>query len=404
MIRDKYLDISKITTDKKILKIFEAVHRHGGILRFVGGSVRDAIAGRMGHDLNLSTDLTPDELAEACEDAGIKTTPIGLKYGTLGLVINNTLLEISSLRKTVKDDGTRSMFEFTDNWETDASRRDLTINAVYADEQGNVFDYYDGIADLEKGIVRFIGDANSRIKEDYLRILRFFRFHSLFAKTEIDKKSLKACIENREGLETLSIERIKEELIRIIMTPNAADVLEIMGNHEILLNWLPKSENLENLAFLIRLENALNLPQNYLRRFFVMYFPDKNLAENLAMRLHMTKRQKENMVKWADIKIGIENIAEPKLRRKLIYRYGKDFCIDKLLIESAKTQIVPDNLIGLIKEIEEEVVPIFPISGKDIIKIKETDNSQIGAILDKLKEDWIASDFNLSRDDLLQKI
>lgn len=403
MIRDKYLNINKITTDKSILKIFDIVHRHGGSIRFVGGAVRDAIAGKTGFDLNLSTDLSPDELAEACEDAKVKTVPIGLKYGTLGVVINNTLLEIASLRKDVKTDGRHATVEFTDDWKADASRRDLTINAVYADEQGNVFDYYNGISDLEKGIVRFIGNPDQRIKEDYLRILRFFRFHSLFAKTPVDERALKACIDNRDGLKGISIERIRDELIKIILTPNAAEVMGIMLNNGILLNWLGKSDYLGNLEFLIRMETSCEVAPDPMRRLFVLYFPDKVLAENIAVRMHMTKRQKETMIKWAASDIGLENILEEKLRRKVIYRYGKDFCIDKLLIDAAKTQFVPDNLIGLINEIKETAVPVFPVSGRDILQ-KGIDGGQIGQFLDKLEERWIAGDFSLSKEELLAKI
>ncbi len=404
MIRDKYLNINKITTDSDVLKIFDIVRSHGGIVRFVGGAVRDAIVGKKGFDLDLSTDLSPDELAEACEDAGVKTIPIGLKYGTLGVIINNTVLEITSLRKDIKTDGRHAVVEFTDNWEEDASRRDLTINAVYADEEGNVFDYYNGINDLEKGIVRFIGNADQRVKEDYLRILRFFRFHSLFAKTPIDKHALKACIDNKNGLETISIERIRDELTKIFLTHNAAEVIGIMLDNGILDNWLSPSNYLSNFDFLIHLEEGLELSPNPLRRFFALYFPNKTLAENLAIRMHLTKRQKETMIKWAENKIGLENILEEQLRRKLIFRFGKEFCIDKLIIEAARTQTIPEEISSIISDINETIVPIFPISGKDIIKAGKIENSQIGLLLDKLKEDWIASDFSLSREDLLQKI
>ena len=192
MIRDNYLDVKKIVQDKKFLKLFRVVESHGGVLRFVGGAVRDALAGLKGFDIDLATDLSPDELVEACTENGIKTVPIGIKFGTVGVIINDQVLEVTSLRKDIKTDGRHAEVVFTTDWEADASRRDLTINAVYADEKGNVFDYYNGIEDLEKGIVRFIGLPAQRIKEDYLRIMRFFRFYSIFGKTEIDKKALKA--------------------------------------------------------------------------------------------------------------------------------------------------------------------------------------------------------------------
>ncbi|MDO4184415.1 MAG: CCA tRNA nucleotidyltransferase [Rhodospirillales bacterium] len=404
MIKDRFLDISKITTDDHILRIFDIVRNHGGTVRFVGGAVRDVLSGRTGFDLDLSTDLSPDELAEACEDAGVRTVPIGLKYGTLGVLINDTLLEITSLRKDIKTDGRHAEVEFTDNWEEDAMRRDLTINAIYADERGNVFDYYNGIHDLEKGIVRFIGKPEQRIKEDYLRILRFFRFHSLFAQTPMDKKALKACIDNRDGLKNVSIERIRDEFIKILLTPNAADVIKVMLDNEILGNWLGKSEYTDNLDFLSKLEKSSNILPNAMRRLFVLYFPNKNLAENIAMRLHLTKRQKEMLVAWSNNKIGIENIVEPALRRKVIYAYGKEFCFDKLIIEAAKQMVVPEHLNDIKDMIFNEIVPIFPVSGRDVIKAGKSENSQIGVVLERLKQDWIDSDFSLSREELLQRI
>lgn len=405
MFRDNYLDIKKITDNPEIFKMFDIVRNCGGVLRFVGGAVRDAIAGRKGFDIDLSTDLSPEELLEACEDAGIKTVPIGLKFGTLGVVINGNVLEITSLRKDVSTDGRHAIVEFTDDWKEDASRRDLTINAVYADEKGNVFDYYDGISDLEKGIVRFIGNADQRVKEDYLRILRFFRFHSLFAKTKYDKKALKACIENKEGLEKISIERIRDELIKIILTPNAPKVFATMFDNDILHNWLGKSDYLSNLQFLINLEDAYdNIKPCYLRRFFVLYFPDKELAENIAVRLHMSKKEKERMIRLAENSVGVENILEEKLRRKIIYQFGKEFCLDKLLIESARKEIVPDALGNIIKEIENTEVPVFPINGRDIMEAGNVKGSKVGTILNRLEKIWMESDFCQSKEELLAQI
>ncbi len=404
MFRDNYLDIKKITDNPEIFKIFDIVRNYGGVIRFVGGAVRDAIAGKRSVDIDLSTDLSPEELLEACEDSGVKTVPIGLKFGTLGLLVNGNVLEVTSLRKDVSTDGRHAVVEFTDDWKEDASRRDLTINAVYADEKGDVFDYYDGISDLEKGVVRFIGDADQRVKEDYLRILRFFRFYSLFAKTKYDKKALKACVDNKDGLKKISIERIRDELIKIILTPNAPKVFATMFDNEILQNWLGKSDYLSNLQFLIRLEDAYGLAPCYLRRFFVLYFPDKELAENMAVRLHMTKKQKEKMIKLADNSVGVENILEEKLRRKIIYQYGKEICFDKLLIEAARKQIVPENMGQVMKAIENAETDVFPISGRDILEVRRIEGAQVGTILDKLEKMWMESDFSLSKEELLKQI
>ena len=195
MMRDGYLDISKLTTNKNILELFNVVAHNGGVLRFVGGAVRDALKGIKSSDLNLVTDLSPDELVEACTDSGYDTVPLGIKQGKIAVIIDDTQIEVSSLGKYVERDGVSNL-EFTDNWEADASTRDLTINAVYADEKGNVFDYYNGIEDLEKGFVRFIGSAGQRIKDDYSRILRYFRFYSMFGVEEPNLKAITACAEN----------------------------------------------------------------------------------------------------------------------------------------------------------------------------------------------------------------
>ena len=195
MIRDNYLDIAKLGIDKEILHLFDIVANNGGVLRFVGGAVRDALKGIKSSDLNLATDLSPEELVEACGDADIETVPLGIKQGAVGVVAGGKVVEVSSLSKYVVKNEMPELV-FTDNWEEDAARRDLTINAVYADEKGNVFDYYNGVEDLERGFVRFIGLPQQKIKEDYLRILRYFRFYSMYGIKEPHKKSFDACVEN----------------------------------------------------------------------------------------------------------------------------------------------------------------------------------------------------------------
>ena len=183
MIRDNYLDVSKLINNPKVFELFKIVSDNGGVLRFVGGAVRDALKGIKSSDLNLVTDLSPEELVEACTDAGLETAAIGIRQADIGVIFDDgSQVEVSSLGRYIDKDGV-SELEFTDNWEADASSRDLTINAVYADEKGNVFDYYNGVEDLEKGYVRFIGSAKERIKEDYLRILRFRLIFPQFRET-----------------------------------------------------------------------------------------------------------------------------------------------------------------------------------------------------------------------------
>ena len=403
MIRDNYLDINKIVKDKKIFRLFRAVENHGGVLRFVGGAVRNALRGIEGSDLDLATDLTPDELVEACMEQGLKTVPIGIKFGTVGVLINGKILEVTSLRKDIKSDGRHSEVVFTTDWEIDASRRDLTINAVYADEKGNVFDYYNGISDLENGIVRFIGNPNIRIKEDYLRILRFFRFYANFGIGDIDKKSLQACKDNFEGLKQLSGERIRDELSKILLSSQAAKVTKIMADNGILDKILPEVKHFDNMEFIINLCKKYSLEPNWLRRLFICFNPDTMLAESLANRLKFSKKDKLLFISWAENKISLEQLTNKKILATLIYRLGKDFCYNKLILEMAQQNQDIKNLSELLSFIQEIEIPIFPIKGRDLIALGLKENTQIGIILKKLETEWVESNFSLSREDLLEK-
>lgn len=406
MIRDNYLDINKIIQNKKFLKLFRAVEEHGGALRFVGGAVRDALRGLKSFDLDLATDLSPEELVEACDEHNLKTVPIGIKFGTVGVVIDNQVLEVTSLRKDVKTDGRHAEVEFTTDWEIDAGRRDLTINAVYADEKGNVFDYYNGIDDLEKGVVRFIGSPAQRIKEDYLRILRFFRFYSLFAKTPVDKKALQACNENKDGLKNLSMERIRDEFFKILLTPRAGQTIKIMAENDILGYVLPapKDDNIDKLDFFINDVNVNILPPDPVRRMFILYTPQEDLAENMATRMKFSKKQKQDFIEWARINVSLDDFIIPQELKKMIYLHGKDFAKNKLLIEQALQKRIIPSTADIVKSIDETEVPVFPLRGKDIIETGIADNRQIGAVLDNLEQIWVNSDFQLSKEQLLSHL
>ncbi len=403
MMKSGYLDMRKIVRSPHIVKLFEAVEEHGGTLRFVGGAVRDTLAGLSGFDLDLATDLSPDELVEACMDFRLKTMPIGLKSDTTGVVIDNQILEVASLKRHVLLDSGRTEEVFTDDWSADAAERDLTINAVYADLRGNVFDYYNGIDDLEHGIVRFIGSAESQIKKDYLRIMRFFRFYSKFAKTPMDKEALEACIKLKDGLRSVAIERVRDELFKLLVTPNVTETLRIIFDNNILGYFLPPSQHLDALWRLTKIVADAQYEGNFLRRLFVLYQPNASEAENIAGVLRFTKKQKETFIKWAKINLDAEHMISPQERLKYVYRYGKQWLIDKILLEIAIRNLHINRLGEVLREIENAVVPIFPLRGRDVAA-KINDGAQIGRALAMLEQRWIDSDFTLTRDELLQTL
>ena len=401
MIRDNYLNIKTLIKNRKIMRLFKVVTKHGGVLRFVGGAVRDALKGIEGSDLDFATDLSPDELVEACNEEGLKTIAIGIKYGTVGVIIDEQILEITSLRKDIKTDGRHAEVEFTDNWEADASRRDLTINAVYADENGNVFDYYNGIEDLESGKVKFIGSADKRIKEDFLRILRFFRFYSMFGIGEPDKKALKACAENNENLKTLPMERIREELFKLLLTPQAVKTIKVMQDNNILSYVMPDGRFLENLDYMKKLFNGKDLASKHLLYLFILYQPDEAMAENMAVRLKFSKKEKQKFLKWATININLKDFTNKNLLKLLAYEHGKDFCLEQFLLSAARSQETLPDFWNLYEQIENMEVPIFPIKGKDLLQ-EGLVSEQIGKRLKYLEQKWLESDFTLNKDELLQ--
>lgn len=404
MIKTEFLDISRIVKDKSIFKLFDAVESHGGALRFVGGAVRDVLAGLEGFELDLATDLSPDELVEACQDCGLKTVPVGLKYATTGVVINNNILKVSSLQKGKSSSKSADSPEFTDDWSFDASKRDLTINAVYADQHGNVFDYYNGTSDLENGIIRFIGNPLERIQEQPVRIMRFFRFYSIFGKGMPDLKSLKACVENKNLLRSVSVEQIRDELFKIFITRNAIETLKIMFENSILDFILPDSDKLKALKNLSCLIESYNLKPDALRRLFLLYVPDVTLAENLAMRLHLTKLQKKRLLQWARFDFDLSKATSKTYLRQAVYRFGAEFCKDKALINLALSNISDFELINLYEQLDKIVVPTLPISGADLVKNNLCEPAQTRQTLEMLQEKWIDSDFMLSKEELLAMV
>lgn len=401
-MKSEYLDMTPIVRSKNILKLFSAVEEHGGTLRFVGGAVRDTLAGLTGFDLDLATDLSPDELVEACQDMRLKTVPVGLKFGTTGVIIDNQILQVSSLKKHIKV-GHKREEVFTDDWSADAATRDLTINAVYADSKGNVFDYYNGIDDLEHGVVRFIGSAEERIKEEPLRIMRFFRFYSKFGKAPIDAEALSTCIKLKDELRKVAIEQVRDELFKLLVTPNASTVMKLIYEHDILGYFLPVSEHLNALERLTKVVADAQYEGNFLRRLFVLYQPNVAQAENIANNLRFTKKQKETFIKWAKISLDADIIASAQQRLRYVYRYGKQFTIDKILLFAAIKNVNSQVLTDILKEIENDVVPVFPIRGRDLIG-RIGNGEQVGRVLSKLEQQWIDSGFNLTRDELLRAL
>jgi len=231
--------------------VIEVLTKNGGAARFVGGAVRNALLGEAVGDIDIATPLVPDEVMQRLQAARLGAVPTGIAHGTITAVSGGKPFEITTLRRDVETFGRRAVVAYTTNWAEDAARRDFTINALYADQDGVVFDYFDGLADLAARRVRFVGDATTRIREDYLRILRLFRFHAWYGRGEFDEEALAAATAEKAGLKLLSGERVQKEMLRLLEASDPSPALEQMERAKILAQILPAGFRLPRLKRLL---------------------------------------------------------------------------------------------------------------------------------------------------------
>ena len=391
MFHPEYIESNKLITNQDILKLFNLVEKHGGLLRFVGGAVRDAITGFPRANIDLVTDMSPSEFSDMCDDEGLRCVPIGIQFFTMGVVINNSFFKVTSLNseeEAVKDE-----------WKEDASKRDLTINAVYADDKGNVFDYYNGIKDLENGVIKFIGKPEENINSDYIRIMRFFRFCAMFGRN-IDRKSLKACIKNKHLLKKVSVDKIKEELFKIMTAPYAVRALELVFDNAILDFLIAPPKNLNAMDKLDNLVKNLGIEKSIIRRILVIFQPDIKRANRLADIFRLNKEEKEYLLALCSSKLTISNFKDSVSINKSLYRYGKELCRDMWICLNLEN---PDfhTIKSTLNTLDSTIIPTFPVNGKDLIKIG-AETKFLGLYLDVLKKEWFEKGCSLSKDDLLK--
>ena len=392
MFHPEYLNPKKLVANDDLKKLFKLVEKHGGVLRLVGGAVRDTIAGFPRSNIDLLTDLSPSEFSDMCDDESLRCIPIGIQFFTIGVMVNSSFFKVTSL--SPEEDNLK------DEWKTDASKRDLTINAVYADEKGNVFDYYNGIKDLENGVIKFIGKPEENIENDYIRIMRFFRFCAMFGK-KIDRKSLKACIKNKDLLKKVSADKIKEELFKIMLAPYAVRALELIFDNGILDFLIAKPKNLDNLNKLENLVNELGLDKSIIRRIFVIFQPDSKRANRLADIFRLNKEQKEHFLNLANSKLTEKNFKDTVSITKTIYQYGKELTKDIWLFLNIDNTDY-SNIKDILNTVDSIKISKFPIIGKDLITLG-ADTRFLGLYIDVLKKEWFDSGCTLSKKYLLQK-
>jgi poly(A) polymerase len=379
-------------------RLFKAVQKGGGEARAVGGAVRDALLGREVKEIDLATNCPPQQVTQFLADAGIKSVPTGLEHGTITAVIDGVGYEITTLRQDVETHGRHATIAFTDDWQKDAQRRDFTINALYADATGKLYDYTHGRDDLVARRVRFIGDAHTRIQEDVLRILRFFRFTAWFAH-DVDAEALAACRDLAELIPQLSVERVWHEIIKLLASPDPSVCWQLMLNNDILKQILPEASNIVRLKSLLAVEKKYETPSHALVRFASVLPSNSKTAAAITKRLKLSNRETEKVVTLTTLPATLRGKIDPVPLRHALYEHKPDDVRDALLLLTAEnaTQNI-DAALAIVSDWE----PIhFLIQGADILKFGIPAGPKIGETLHAVEEWWIANDFRPSRDECL---
>jgi poly(A) polymerase len=345
--------------------------------RFVGGAVRDALLGIDAADLDIATRHRPERVVDLLGAAGIKAVPTGIAHGTITAVLPSGPVEVTTLRHDVATDGRHAQVAFTDDWRADAARRDFTINALYADPvNGQVYDYFDGLADLDARHVRFIGDPLERIAEDHLRILRFFRFLARFGD-EPDAAALAACIARARDLMALSRERIADELLKLLVAREAVDTLALMVDRGILSPVIPEitAKDVDRLRALANSERRQGIEPDPIRRLAALLPPDPAINDAVGARLKLSNAQRKRLAS-AIVAPGREG------PRALAYRIGPESALDRLLLSGEDS----NALSGW-------TPPRLPIGGGAIVARGVGRGPDVARLLRQVEDRWIAEGF-----------
>lgn len=361
-----------------------------GEARFVGGVVRNALLGKPVSDIDIATPLEPQAVLKRLAAAGIKAVPTGLEHGTITAVVHGKPFEVTSLRRDVETDGRRAVVAFTTDWALDAQRRDFTMNALFADAAGEVFDCVGGVADLMAGRVRFVGDPVSRIREDYLRILRLFRFHAWYGQGPLDPAALAASEAEKYGLAKLSGERIAKEMLKLLEADDPSAVLSAMAGAGILVELVPGNGNVARVARLIAADAALGLPPDGLLRLAAL-IPDRQTGECVAARWKLSNLHRDRLFDLTGAPESIAPDLPPRALGRLLYTLGPQRLRDRARLAAADT---PSPVWqALLAAVDTWQRPVFPLGGVEVMAAGIPKGPVVGEVLAAVENWWIDAGF-----------
>jgi len=367
-----------------------------GCARFVGGCVRNTLMGKPIDDIDIATVLTPDEVIQALGAARLRAVPTGVDHGTVTAVSGGRPYEITTLRRDVSTDGRRAVVAFTQDWEEDAQRRDFRFNALYADIHGRVYDPTgEGINDAREGRVVFVGDPEGRIREDYLRILRFFRFHAWYGRGEADHDALVACEALKGGIETLAAERIQKELLKLLAAEDPRPALRLMAATGVLSAILPFVQSLARFEGLMTIETEQLFQNDPELRLAALIPDDPGIAGRMADRLRLSNALKERLVQAAGTSPRIVSWMSPRETRRAVYALGLKTFSDRVKLAwaaSGRSAATP-QWRGLLALGESWTPPALPLTGDEVLRAGVPKGPMVGAVMREVELWWIDQDF-----------
>ncbi|MGE0769094.1 MAG: CCA tRNA nucleotidyltransferase [Hyphomicrobiaceae bacterium] len=377
-------------SSRAVLAALRAAGHEG---RFVGGAIRNTLLQLPVSDLDIATTASPDVVLEACAKAGLAAAPTGLDHGTVTVIAARTPIEVTTLRRDVATDGRHATIAFTEDWAEDAGRRDFTMNALYCDAEGRLYDFVDGYPDLVARRVRFIGDADERIAEDYLRILRFFRFHASYATGPLDPVALAACERGVFGVGRLSAERIRAELVKLLVAPRAVDAVRAMQEIGLLAAVLGGAPRIDVMADLVAAENAAGETGDAMLRLSGLAVATRADIPRIANRLRLSSRERKALLVVGQETVGALGAVDARRAREVVFREGTATARRLALTLATVAPERKDEALRLLETAATWRAPVFPVSGADLIARGLPPGPALGKLLAEIKDWWIAQDF-----------
>ncbi|MBX6426174.1 MAG: CCA tRNA nucleotidyltransferase [Variibacter sp.] len=376
----------------RLLAVLDA---DGEEARVVGGAVRNALLGETPGEFDVATTAVPEAVIARAEAAGFKTVPTGIEHGTVTVIVDGAPFEVTTLRQDVETFGRKATVRFGRDWRADAERRDFTINALSVTRDGTIHDYVGGLADIAARRVRFIGEPRQRIREDYLRILRFFRFHAAYGHGSPDPAGLHAAIVERAGLDQLSRERVRMEWMKLLVAPGAAATLAVMAETGFVTRLLASVPQVAHVERLAAIEQALALAPDAVRRLAALALHVVEDADKLWQRLRLSNAERERLQAMADGWWRIGGDLSERAARALLYRLGPEKFADRVLYAWAKAGAAPEDAAwrAFVTLPQRWTAPRFPVKAADLMRRGLAPGPGLGRALARAEAAWIAADF-----------